>query len=434
MASGKWAHNRLTLNMFMKYYYLLWLLLCTASLTAQQTDSLPPWQEGCLDIHHINTGRGNATFFMLPDGTTMLFDAGDLEAAGFTKKNAPLKVTAPWPNDSLTAGQWIVHYIQQVMPARLPQQIDYALVSHFHGDHYGVVTPQSTTSATGQYKLSGLTEVGEHIPIKCLLDRGINFPLDLTKYYSNNPTFLNYLAFANWQQKEKGLLWQPLKAGSHSQILLKHQPTQYSSFYVRNVKANGAIWTGNGDNTIDHLKAAQVIDDKGSFNENPLSLALKISYGAFDYYTGGDNTGLQGYGMPAWFDVETPMAKAVGRVEALTLDHHGNRDATNEYFLKALQPKVIVQQVWCSDHPGQEVLHRMISPDLYPGSRDLFATNMHEETKIYMGPWLTKNYKSMEGHVLIRVLPGGREFNVYILQYHQRQLKVAKAYGPYSCS
>lgn len=416
-------------------YITLFFLLCSHQLSARQTDTLlplPQWKEGYLDIHHINTGRGNAAFFILPDGTTMLFDAGDLETAVFIKKNAPLKVTAAWPDDTRTAGQWITHYIQQVLPANLPLQIDYAFVSHFHGDHYGVITPQSAMSATRQYKLTGLTEVGEHIPIMCLLDRGINFPLDLTKHYSNNPAFQNYLAFAGWQRKEKGLIWQPLKAGSRSQVLLKHKPAQYPSFYVRNVKANGVIWTGSGNNAIDRATATQVIDDKGNFNENPLSLALKISYGSFDYFTGGDNTGLQGYGMPAWFDMETPMAKAVGRIEALTLDHHGNRDATNENFLKALQPQVIVQQVWCSDHPGQEVLHRMIAPDLYPGTRDLFATNMHEETKIYMGPWLTKNYKSMLGHILIRVSPGGKEFYVYILQYQQNQLKVVKKHGPYT--
>jgi hypothetical protein len=417
----------------MRYLYWLLLLLFITKLTAQTTDTLPPWQEGYLDIHHINTGRGNAAFFLLPDGTTMLFDAGDLEVEGFVKKNAPLKVTAAWPNDSLSAGQWIVHYIRQVLPRYLPQQIDYALISHFHGDHYGVITERSTTSATGPYKLSGVTEVAEYLPVKCLIDRGTDFPFDLAKYYSNNPTFSNYLSFAAWQQKEKGMVWQPLQAGSRSQLQLTHKPAQYPDFYIRNVKANGTIWTGKGGQVTDHLKAGQVLDSKGGFNENPLSLAIKLSYGLFDYYTGGDNTGLQGYGMPAWFDVETPMARAVGRVEALTLDHHGNRDATNENFLKGLRPKVIVQQVWCSDHPGQEVLHRMIAPDLYPGSRDLFATNMHEETKVYMGPWLTKNYKSMLGHVLIRVSPGGRDFKVYVLEYRQQQLQVVKVHGPYSC-
>ena len=37
---------------------------------------LTPWTEGMLEIHHINTGCGNAAFCILPDGTTLLIDAG----------------------------------------------------------------------------------------------------------------------------------------------------------------------------------------------------------------------------------------------------------------------------------------------------------------------------------------------------------------------
>ena len=59
------------------------------------------------------------------------------------------------------------------------------------------------------------------------------------------------------------------------------------------------------------------------YNENTLSLALKVSYGKFDYFTGGDMTGLQGFGLPIWFDMETPVAKVVGKIEALSLNHHG---------------------------------------------------------------------------------------------------------------
>src|SRR5437667_4621098 len=37
---------------------------------------LPAWTAGTLDIHQISTGRGNAALFVLPDGTTLLVDAG----------------------------------------------------------------------------------------------------------------------------------------------------------------------------------------------------------------------------------------------------------------------------------------------------------------------------------------------------------------------
>ena len=40
---------------------------------------LPAWSEGELDIHFINTGRGECAFYILPDGTTLLVDAGELK-------------------------------------------------------------------------------------------------------------------------------------------------------------------------------------------------------------------------------------------------------------------------------------------------------------------------------------------------------------------
>ncbi|MDN3656701.1 hypothetical protein QWZ08_13735 [Ferruginibacter paludis] len=45
--------------------------------------SLPPWQEGYLDLRHINTVRGKAAFYIFPDGTTMLFDTGELDPSRF---------------------------------------------------------------------------------------------------------------------------------------------------------------------------------------------------------------------------------------------------------------------------------------------------------------------------------------------------------------
>ena len=37
----------------------------------------PGWKPGELDIHFIQTGVGEQTFFIFPDGTTMLLDCGD---------------------------------------------------------------------------------------------------------------------------------------------------------------------------------------------------------------------------------------------------------------------------------------------------------------------------------------------------------------------
>ena len=54
-----------------------WLLLCLPALAQTVGQPLPAWTPGSLDIHQINTGKGNSALFLLPDGTTMLVDAGD---------------------------------------------------------------------------------------------------------------------------------------------------------------------------------------------------------------------------------------------------------------------------------------------------------------------------------------------------------------------
>jgi putative oxidoreductase len=72
---------------------------------------LPPWTPGTLDIHQISTGRGNSALVVMPDGTTLLVDAGP-------------------------GGDVIARYIERTL-APSPARLDYAVLTHFHGDHVG---------------------------------------------------------------------------------------------------------------------------------------------------------------------------------------------------------------------------------------------------------------------------------------------------------
>lgn len=64
------------------------------------------WQKGYLDIHFIHTGKGNASFMVFPDGTTLLYDAGDAISGG-KKPRYP-----SFESDSFTVGQIIHKYIK----------------------------------------------------------------------------------------------------------------------------------------------------------------------------------------------------------------------------------------------------------------------------------------------------------------------------------
>jgi hypothetical protein len=241
----------------------------------------------------------------------------------------------------------------------------------------------------------------------------------------------NYFRFVEYGVKY-GMQAATLKAGSSSQIKLQYKAASYPQFRVRNLKSNGLIWTGLDSSAVDHFPPANPDLPFSWPDENSMSLALLLHYGSFSYYTGGDNPGMLFDGNPVWRDVETPMAKVTGRVDVATLDHHGNRDAVNEFQVKTLQPRIWIGQSWSADHPGHEVLVRMVSPYLYSGPRELFATNMLEANRHVIGPLIDRSYKSQQGHILVRVLPGGDQYYVIILDDQQETARIKAVFGPYA--
>ncbi len=210
----------------MKKLLALFTILATLSAYTQQVaeigKALPAWKEGYLDLHHINTGRGNAAFYILPDGTTVLFDAGELDPTNprtTSKRNAVIR-----PNDTKHPYEWIVSYIKKVSPLKEKAAIDYAVISHFHDDHFGSWYAGAPLSADKKYALTGITGVGELIPIHRLLHRDYNYPVSiatrLAKYKGKEDNYIktwnNYASFIKAQQ-QKGMQVLPFKAGVKTQ-------------------------------------------------------------------------------------------------------------------------------------------------------------------------------------------------------------------------
>lgn len=415
----------------MRIFLLIFIFHLTHALTNAQ--SLTTWQEGFLDIHHISTGRGNATFLVFPDGTTMLIDAGDMTDT--RPRIVSPRNSARKPNASRSTAAWIVDYIRQFAPQASKNALDYALITHFHGDHYGEWDEKRTLANNGAYTLQGITEVGDLLPIRTLIDRGFDYPIairsaefqeqmkgrDLTALR----TLQEYWKFIDYQSL-KGMSHQTLQPGVANQIILKHNPKGFPAFSIRNLSANGRIWTG--------YEEGQTFDlfQKGQYpGENPLSLCLKISYGPFDYFTGGDISGMEPLGAADFNSVEAHLAPVVGPVDVATLNHHGNRDSQSPYFVRTLRPRVWIQQVWSSDHPGEEVLRRITSTTLYPGERDLFATDMLESNELVIGERIENSYKSRHGHVVVRVYTGGQKYKVFILEDGSEKREVIREFGEY---
>lgn len=373
-----------------------------------------PWKLGYLDIHHINTGRGDATFFIFPDGTNMLFDAGDKDVPGSgSTPDFPVH-----PNATKTPGEWIVNYVKSFIPDGFPSQIDYAVISHFHVDHLGRINRNSPRSSYGNYQLGGITQVGELLPIAKIIDRAApsyDFPVDLIE---DRDDIENYVRFLNYHMTYKGMEVEKIQVGSTSQIKALYD--QSYDFRVTNLYANGEFSVREEDAYTVRYDFPQPLVKNGEWNGNPLSIALKMEYGPFDYYTGGDVTGEE-----SWpdYDIETPLGELVGEVDVMVLNHHGYKDATNQSFVNSLLPQVTIQQTSNVSHVNVGILNRLRAINA-----DLFISNMGD---LFASTAIADYYKSIEGHVVIRVYEGGSEFEIFILSDRNVQTPCMKKYGIY---
>lgn len=383
------------------------------SFGAAAQTPLPPWTPGTLDIHQISTGRGNSAFFIFPDGTTMLVDAG-AAANGTTFPGSDVR-----PNATKTAGGWIAQYVTRVMGGT--PHIDYAVLTHFHSDHMGQATAESKPSAGGAYKLTGITEVGDAIPIGTLIDRGDAFlPPPAT-----DPTIANYRAFID----AKHLRHETIRVGRADQIAMLHKPD--ATFEVRAVAANGDVWTGTGDDVRHIFPPLDSIAKEDTPSENMCSIGLRIRYGNFRYFTGGDMPGVPDAGAPEWQSVERAVAKAIGPTDVHVANHHGSIDPESAEFLAALRSPVIILPAWSPTHPSQDALKRMLAKRLYPGPHDVFATTLREPAKESIGDRV-KQLKAEHGHIVVRVAPGGATYSVYVLDDMSEAANVVATFGPYT--
>jgi len=72
----------------------------------------------------------------------------------------------------------------------------------------------------------------------------------------------------------------------------------------------------------------------------------------------------------------------------------------------------------------------MYSTRLYPGPRDVFATNMLDANRLVIGPLLDR-LLGAQGHIVVRVAPGGASYQVIVLDDAAETYAVKAVHGPY---
>lgn len=363
---------------------------------------LPKWEKGYLDIHHINSGRGECVFYVLPDGTTMLVDAGEFHTGG---AKYPMVDQKP---DTLTRPYKVyTAYMKAAMGGDF--KIDYAILSHYHMDHMGRMEKDYAVSDLG-YVLSGMTAIYDEIPYAKIIDR--THP----EYeFDGLAGTRNWGKFVAAVSERDGVPVEKFELGTDTQITLVNKPEKYPDFKIFNWHTSGYVW--------DNGEAKYCWGDKEP-RENGASIGFMVSYGKFDWFTAGD-AGHNGR-------VEKPVARAIGReIEAMKGHHHMSWHTMTPEMLEIFRPQVVINQSFYGHQPWPETLKNVLSVGTEDGKdRDVFLTNYHDTTYAD-DPETLARVKDARGHVVLRVLPGGDSFYVYMLDDTDMEYKVKGIYGPY---
>ena len=140
---------------------------------------------------------------------------------------------------------------------------------------------------------------------------------------------------------------------------------------------------------------------------------MRITYGDFKYYNGGD---LSGGNWPSYKsderDMETPVAHVCGDVDVAKANHHGYYDTCNGAFLNIVSPEVLIIDARSDNHPVPSTMTRMTDPLVWTRQPEFYITV--DQARGKLGEDLWKHFKPW-GHIVVRVYEGGEKYQVFVL-------------------
>jgi len=192
------------------------------------------------------------------------------------------------------------------------KHIDYLYVSHYHFDHIGCIP-----AVLAQFPLQGDA-----------YDRGGSY---------GGPTYDNYVVSVG-NHRKTAAVGDAITLDRNSQ-----DPVVITVVALNGKSRHGQVQTSN---------------------ENDLSLAVVVSFGAFKEEIGGD---LSGDNTPMYQDVETPVAPDVGKIDVYKVHHHCSSHSTNDAWMAATKPTVGIISTGNGNgyyHPTADCLDRLHQHDV----------------------------------------------------------------------
>jgi beta-lactamase superfamily II metal-dependent hydrolase len=284
----------------------------------------------------------------------------------------------------------VADYVRRRLAETGGSRLDMLAVTHFHDDHIG-----------------GVADLLERVDVATILDRA--WP-DYGDPPFEGPAGALYAAAMRARAGRGGGIGR-LRVGTTGQVLPDH--AGLAPFAIRTVAAGGAVWTGAGKHARVLFPASATGSAADRPNENANSAAFLVTLGRFRAFLGGDLTDWADAGTRPWLNVLTPAAQACGPVQVSTLPHHGMFDASSPATVRALAARDWVISAWHAAHPSIDTLERVLSPRLYPGPRDVWATALHPATELTMGR-LTRQLAARYGNVVCRVDAPGSAWSIAV--------------------
>lgn len=396
-------------------------------VTPEIGEVMPGWREGYLELHSISSGRGEANFYIFPDGTSMLVDAaGSLATDKICEDKNASGVTPARPGWEISSGKVISDYILKFNPRG--GNVDYYVNSHFDEDHMGTWVEKYAdyykdfpVHPQGNFYVNGIAEIGTLLKFDKIIDRGYTLPIAR----GSEDRFKDYLRFLKWATDTKGTIYEVAQPGHIDQIVMKYNADKFPGFKVRVLCASGYAWTGEGQEAKRTIPLDRNDITAASADENIYSVAMQLDYGNFNLYTGGDiqYEHRNGY---EWTDAEAQIAPVLGHVEVMKGSHHGSSNANSQEILEKLTPNTVWCNPWRTQQPGAPAVSRMVNvnPDV-----NIFLTNIDEGSKAPLAPY-NDNFKAWNGHMVMRVYPDGK-YMVYMLDDNDQNYRVKEIFGPY---
>ncbi len=388
----------------------------------KHTDAGKPWrgwEKGEFQIHFIYTGVAESVFLIFPDGTTMLLDCGDFDAAARGEKSVPIL-----PSADRHAGEWIARYVTRVNPS--VTDVDYMLLSHYHNDHAGSdrFYAEKIIRDGKEYPLSGFSQAAQILNFHKAIDRC--YPDDDSSLkWADQDTVGLMQDFYAYMQKHKGLQIEKFRLGATDQIVQLHNPLRYPTFQVRNICGNGCI--AYPDGRIKDLFEARKVAGKENKNENAMSLGMVFSYGPFRFYTAGDFSAKfkDPDGTPRF--IEDDIADVCGSVTVAKVNHHGHNSMSRK-LVSALSPQVWVSCVWDQLHNLPPCMQLLSDRSIYPGDRVICPTIMPaaRREKDRDAAWMKDIApETFEGcHIVVNVDREGKSYSVSFIPARDESMTV----------